>query len=151
VREVSSPAKVRGVLDDLGDRDLILLDTAGRSQRDDIKMNDLRLFLEAARPDETHLVLSGTSSYRHLSAAVERFSSFDVDRVMFTKLDEAASCGLLLNVLLRLKKSLSYVTTGQSVPDDIEIGDPEKIARLIINGNCPAGAGLRGEFREGVA
>ncbi len=149
VREVSSPAKVRGVLDELSDMDLVLLDTAGRSQRDDSKMNDLRLFLDAARPDETHLVLSGTSSYGHLAAAIERFSRFDVDHVLFTKLDEAASCGLLLNVLLRLKKSLSYVTTGQGVPDDIEVGDAKKLARLIVGGN-PVGA--RVEYaREGVA
>ncbi len=149
VREVSSPAKVRGVLEDLGEMDLVLLDTAGRSQRDDIKMNDLRLFLEAARPDETHLVLSGTSSYRHMLAAVEKFSRFDVDHVLFTKLDEAASCGLLLNVLLRLKKSLSYVTTGQSVPDDIEVGDADKLARLIVGGGA---LGDRVEHvREGVA
>jgi flagellar biosynthesis protein FlhF len=149
VREVSSPAKVRAVLDDLGDMDLILLDTAGRSQHDDMKMNDLGLFLDAARPDETHLVLSGTASYRNLADAVERFSHFDVDRVLFTKLDESASCGLLLNVLLRLNKSLSYVTTGQSVPDDIEVGDPFKIARLIIGSPVEArqGKGLM----EGVA
>jgi len=132
VREVSSPTKVRAVLDELSEMDLVLVDTAGRSQHDDLKMNDLRLFLEAARPDETHLVLSSTSSYRNLTAAVEKFSQFDLDRVLFTKLDEAASCGLLLSVLLRLNKSLSYVTTGQSVPDDIEVGDPFKLARLIV-------------------
>ncbi len=132
VREVSSPTKVRAVLDEFSDMDLVLVDTAGRSQHDDLKMNDLRLFLEAARPDETHLVLSSTSSYRNLTAAVEKFSQFDLDRVLFTKLDEAASCGLLLSVLLRLNKSLSYVTTGQSVPDDIEVGDPFKLARLIV-------------------
>jgi flagellar biosynthesis protein FlhF len=132
VREVSSPTKVRAVLEDLGDSDLILMDTAGRSQHDDIKMNDLRLFLEAARPDETHLVLSSTCSYRNLATAVEKFAQFDLDRVLFTKLDEAASCGMLLTVLLRLNKSLSYVTTGQSVPDDIEVGDSLKLARLIV-------------------
>ncbi len=149
VREVSSPAKVRSVLDELRDLDLILIDSAGRSQRDDIKMNDLRLFLEAARPDETHLVLSCTSSYGHMSAAIEKFAQFNVDRVLFTKIDEAASCGLLLNVLLKLRKSLSYVTTGQSVPDDIEVGDARKLARMIVGGpECAFGAR---ETREGVA
>jgi flagellar biosynthesis protein FlhF len=149
VREVSSPGKVRAVLDELGEMDLVLLDTAGRSQHDDLKMNDLRLFLEAARPDETHLVLSSTSSNRNLFSAVEKFARFDLDRVLFTKLDEAASCGLLLSVLLRLNKSLSYVTTGQSVPDDIEVGDPLKLARMIVGetagDEAPAGR------MEGVA
>jgi flagellar biosynthesis protein FlhF len=149
VREVSSPTKIRGVLDELGDMDMVLVDTAGRSQHDDLKMNDLRLFLDAARPDETHLVLSCTSSYKNLANAVEKFSQFDLDRVLFTKLDESASCGLLLSVLLRLNKSLSYITTGQSVPDDIEVGDPFKIARLILGG--PAESGRDSGVLEGVA
>ncbi len=149
VREVSSPTKIRGVLDELGDMDLVLVDTAGRSQHDDLKMNDLRLFLEAARPDETHLVLSCTSSYKNLANAVEKFSQFDLDRVLFTKLDESASCGLLLSVLLRLNKSLSYVTTGQSVPDDIEVGDSFKIARLILGDRSESGRGAG--LLEGVA
>lgn len=132
VREVSSPAKVRGVLDEFRDMDLVLIDTAGRSQRDDIKMNDLRLFLEAARPDETHLVLSSTSETNLLTSVVERFSQFKVDRVLLTKLDETVSLGVLLNVLLRVDKDLSYVTTGQAVPDDIEVGDGHKLASMLM-------------------
>ena len=132
VREVSSPAKIRVVLEEFKDMDLVLLDTAGRSQRDDLKMNDLRLFLEAARPDETHLVLSSTSSAKHLTAVIEKFSQFQVDRVLLTKMDEAVSRGLVLNVLLRVNKALSYITTGQSVPDDIEVGDARKLAGLIL-------------------
>ncbi|HOX05730.1 MAG TPA: flagellar GTP-binding protein [Planctomycetota bacterium] len=132
VREVSSPAKVRAVLDEFRDFDLVLIDTAGRSQRDDLKMNDLRLFLEAARPDETHLVLSSTSESGLLSSVVERFSRFKVDRVLLTKLDETVSLGVLLNVLLRIDKQLSYVTTGQGVPDDIEVGDGRKLAGMLI-------------------
>ena len=148
VREVSSPAKVRAVLEEMGEMDLVLIDTAGRGQFDDIKMNDLRLFLEAARPDETHLVLSGASGYRHLDSVAASFAQFEVDRVMFTKLDEAASCGLMLNVLLRLNKALSYVTTGQSVPDDIEVGDARKLARLIVDRHA---GGLCGRLSEGAA
>ncbi len=132
VREVSSPAKVRAVLDEFRDMDLVLIDTAGRSQRDDIKMNDLRMFLEAARPDETHLVLSSTSESSLLGSVVERFAQFKLDRVLLTKLDEAVSVGVLLNVLLRIDKELSYVTTGQSVPDDIEVGDGRKLASMLI-------------------
>ena len=132
VREVSSPAKVRGVLDEFRDMDLVLIDTAGRSQRNALLMNDLRLFLEAARPDETHLVLSSTSECSLLGAVVERFAPFKVDRVLLTKLDEAVSLGVLLNVLLRIDKQLSYVTTGQAVPDDIEVGDGRKLAGMLI-------------------
>jgi flagellar biosynthesis protein FlhF len=132
VREVSSPAKVRAVLEEFQDLDLVLIDTAGRSQRDDLKMNDLRLFLEAARPDETHLVLSSTSESNLLGAVIERFSQFKVDRVLLTKLDETVSLGVLLNVLLRVDKQLSYVTTGQGVPDDIEVGDGRKLAGMLI-------------------
>lgn len=129
---VMSPAELPDALHRLSDCALVLIDTAGRSQFDAAKLADLKAFLDAAKPHETHLVLSGNSSRAVLMQAVERFGKLGIDRVIFTKLDEAVGIGTLLSVMQRINARLSYVTTGQDVPDDIEIGDGHVLARRII-------------------
>jgi len=57
-----------------------------------------------------------------------------VDKIIFTKLDEAVHVGVILNVIRKVNKSLSYITTGQDVPDDIEVGKPKKLAQRILGG-----------------
>jgi len=117
----------------MSDRDVILIDTAGRSQRDAVKIAELQSFFETARPHEVHLVLSSTSGERVLCEAVEHFGTLGIDRVIFTKLDEAIGFGVLLTCLKKTKARLSYVTTGQDVPDDIEVGDSARLAAMIMN------------------
>jgi len=112
--------------------DVVLIDTAGRSQRDDEKLEDLRRSMEVADPHEIHLVLASTCSQRVLMEAVERFSRIRIDRVIFTKLDEAVNFGVLLNVARRVNKRLSYLTTGQDVPHQIEPGRSHRLAELIM-------------------
>jgi len=132
VRVVYSPEDAAGAIRELADYDLLLMDTAGRSQRDEMRMNELRAFLDATHPDETHLVVSANASSRTLMNVVERFGALPVDRLIVTKLDEAVSLGLVLNVAARVNRSLSYVTTGQGVPDDIEVAGAEHLARRIL-------------------
>jgi flagellar biosynthesis protein FlhF len=55
-----------------------------------------------------------------------------VDKIIFTKIDEAAHVGAVLNVVRKVNKSLSYITTGQDVPDDIEVGRGKRLAQLIM-------------------
>jgi flagellar biosynthesis protein FlhF len=55
-----------------------------------------------------------------------------VDKLIFTKLDEAPQLGVILNVIRKVNKSLSYITTGQDVPDDIEVGHGKRLAELIL-------------------
>ena len=106
----------------MSDCDFILIDTAGRSPNDTLKLNELKSFLAAASPDEVHLVLSTTASQECVELAIDRFGDVRVDKIIFTKLDEAAHVGVVLNVVRKVNKALSYVTTGQDVPDDIEVG-----------------------------
>ncbi len=112
--------------------EVVLMDTAGRSQRDDPKLEQLAMMLRAAQPDEVHLVLSSTCTQSVLEQAVERFSRLRTDRIIFTKLDEAVSFGVLLNVSRKLNKRLSFVTTGQEVPHDIEPGRAQRLAALVL-------------------
>ncbi|HEX4055434.1 MAG TPA: flagellar biosynthesis protein FlhF [Tepidisphaeraceae bacterium] len=138
---ICSPLKVVGTAEEtaaavrsMSDCDFILIDTAGRSPNDALKLSELKGLLAAARPDEVHLVLSTTASQQCVELAIARFSEVRVDKIIFTKLDEAAHVGVVLNVVHKINKSLSYVTTGQDVPDDIEVGQPRRLAQLILSG-----------------
>jgi flagellar biosynthesis protein FlhF len=117
--------------------DVILVDTAGRSHTDKIKLQELKNFLDLAKVDETHLVLSSTSSQTCIEKVIEQFSAVGVEKVVFTKLDEAVGVGMLLNVMKSLNRSISYITTGQNVPDDIEPGCGRQLARMLLQ-QCQA-------------
>jgi flagellar biosynthesis protein FlhF len=127
-----SPEELKAALRTMQDYDYVLIDTTGRSPNDALKLNELKQFLAAANPDEVHLVLSTTASQSCVELAISRFSDIRADKIIFTKLDEAAHLGVVLNVVQKVNKSLSYVTTGQDVPDDIEVGRGRKLAQMIL-------------------
>ncbi|QNN23894.1 flagellar biosynthesis protein FlhF [Planctomycetales bacterium ZRK34] len=129
---VLTAQELRDAIDKCSDYDVVLIDTAGRGQRDDDKLTELSGLLRVADPHEVHLVLSSTCSQKVAMEAVERFSRLRIDRIIFTKLDEAVSLGVLLNVVRRVNKQLSYVTTGQDVPHQIEPGRSDRLAELIL-------------------
>jgi len=132
LKVVLTPAEMQTAMREYADCDAVLIDTAGRSHSDQLKLNELAGFIQAGNPKEVHLVLSSTCTQEGMEAAVEKFSALRVDKIIFTKLDEAVSFGVLLNVARRASKALSYVTTGQDVPDHIEVGQPRRLARLIL-------------------
>jgi flagellar biosynthesis protein FlhF len=132
LRVVSSADDVRDTLREMSECEFVLIDTAGRSPNDTMKLGELKNVLLAAEPDEVHLVLSSCADEQSIHLAAARFGDMRVDRVIFTKLDEAAHVGVLLNVVRKINKSLSYVTTGQDVPDDIEVGKSRRLAQLIL-------------------
>jgi len=129
---VNSPEEMKTAIVALAEMDYILIDTAGRSPTDSMKLSELKRFLEAAAPDEVHLVLSATSDPRSVDLAVAAFSKVRVDRILFTKVDEAATVGLVLNVARQVGKSISYLTTGQDVPYDIEVFRGGRLAKMIL-------------------
>jgi len=135
LKVVLTPAELKEAVAVLADMDVILLDTAGRSQNDDLKIQELKTFLDAAAPHEIHLVLSGTSHQSNMLSAAERFKPLGVDRLILTKLDEAIGFGVVLSVMRKVNASLSYVTTGQDVPDDIEVGNGRKLAQMLLGWN----------------
>jgi flagellar biosynthesis protein FlhF len=132
LRVVSNIDDLRSAIESMNDCEFILIDTAGRSPRDALKLSELRSFLDAAAADEVHLVLSTTASQECVELAIEKFAEVRCDKIIFTKLDEAAHVGVVLNVVRRMNKSLSYITTGQDVPDDIEVGRGKRLAQLIL-------------------
>ena len=132
---VSTAGDMGRALERLGDCDLVLLDTAGRSPRDEVRIQELKSILEEARADEVHLVLSAASGSGPLRQASERFAPAGVTALLLTKLDEAATLGPAYSWLQRSGQRLSYVTHGQNVPDDIEVADAQRFARQVLMGN----------------
>lgn len=139
LRSVSNVEEMRAALEDLSACDLILIDSAGRSPNDEPRLEELGALLDAAGADEVHLVLSSTHSEAAAVRAVEQFRRLGADRVVYTKLDEAVGFGVVLNVLRKVGLRVSYVTNGQSVPNDICVADSRKLAELIVGAEPAAG------------
>lgn len=132
---VFTPQALGEALDRHKHCDLILIDTAGRSQHNKMHLAELKAFLDQAQPDEVHLVLSATTKTRDAMEIIDGFAAvLPLNRLIITKLDETSSYGMILNAYRRLGQPLAYITTGQSVPEDIEVADPNKIADLILGG-----------------
>ncbi len=122
----------KAVEDQLRGCDLVLVDTAGRSQRNTAELTELQSFFQDGPVTQTHLVLSATTRYQDLVDIVSRFSVLSPTHLIFTKLDETSAYGALLNAYALAKKPLSYLTDGQSVPENIEAADAGQIADLIL-------------------
>lgn len=129
---VMSPQDMPAAMDRLASCDLVLIDTAGRSQRDASRLSELKRHLDAARPDEVHLVVAGNVSEAAALEVIRRFSVVAPHRLIFSKIDEAVTVGLILNVLAHIGPRISYLTTGQSVPNDIEPATGRRLAELIL-------------------
>jgi flagellar biosynthesis protein FlhF len=114
------------------DKDVIFIDTAGRSPLNEGQMSELAGLMNVCSPDEVHLVLSVTTKLSDQMNAINRFSVVPVNRIIFTKLDESRTHGTMLNIANRIKVPISYLTVGQSVPEDIKIAEPQKLASLIL-------------------
>lgn len=129
---VHAPADVEAALATLRGMDVVLLDTAGRSQRDQERLSELEATLAAAEPDHTLLVLSATVSEPVLNQAAERFTGLRPTGLVFTKLDEAVQIGPAVNVARKLAIGVSFLTDGQDVPDNIEPARADRIAGLLL-------------------
>jgi flagellar biosynthesis protein FlhF len=132
LKVVLSPGEMRQATDALRDCDVILIDTAGRGQNDSGRIEELSEFLAAAEPHEVHLVLSSTAGEKVLLREAEAFGVVGIDKVVLTKLDEAVSFGMLVNVIRQIGKEFSFFTTGQEVPHQIEVGQPGRLAELVL-------------------
>ncbi|WP_280768964.1 flagellar biosynthesis protein FlhF [Salipaludibacillus daqingensis] len=119
-------------LDDLKDYDFVLVDSAGRNFRNPLYVKQLNEVIDFNEQMETHLVLAVTSKYRDMKKIIEQFQLIDINKLIFTKLDETDSIGAMVNVMLDFDIGGSYIATGQNVPDDIEEASPEKITERLL-------------------
>ena len=136
IQVVFSPEEVPGAIEACATDDIVLVDTAGRSQRNLEHMSDLQAFMGALGADEVHLVLSATTKDSDLLDCIERYRPVGINRLLFTKLDETAKVGNILNVVKTSGVAMSYFTTGQSVPDDIEVAQSSRLIRRLLEGSA---------------
>jgi len=134
VEVVMKPAQLRRMFEKHADKELVLIDTAGRSPRDLESLEELTSFFNPAFGIENHLVLSANTAANDLDEAVRRFSCLPLHSLIFTKLDESVQLGTLLNIPTRHSYPVSYLTNGQKVPEDILFPTREMIADIIMKG-----------------
>ena len=128
----STPKELEKAVEKHSACDLIFIDTAGRSHKDKEKLDEMRNFLENRFQLEVYLCLSATTKDRELEEILNRFRIFQVSKVVFTKIDECESFGNMVNLLMKDNLQIAYFTTGQRVPEDIEIATPAKLADMIF-------------------
>jgi flagellar biosynthesis protein FlhF len=132
VEVVFSPAELQAAFARHADKDLILVDTAGRSPRDDQRLDELAAFLGPDSATSKHLVLAAPTRNRELQETVRRFGRLPLDSIIFTKLDECEDRGALLNIPARQDLPVSYLTNGQRVPEDLLTAKPATIADFVM-------------------
>jgi flagellar biosynthesis protein FlhF len=129
---VATPREMREAVARMSHLDMVLMDTAGRSPRDEVRIQELKSMLAEAQADEVHLVLSSTASSKGLLAAAERFAEVGTTAVLLTKVDEATGLGHLISMLRTCRLPVSYLTDGQNVPDDIQTANRRQLAYALL-------------------
>ncbi len=133
VEVVLSPQQFEQALLKLRDKDLILIDTAGRSPKDSLCIDELTTYLRPDLSIDKHLVLSATTRENELYDAIDRFSILGLDHTLITKIDECSSLGILLDLQIRNKIPFSFITNGQRVPEDIMEAESKTLSKLIMS------------------
>lgn len=132
---VITPEQLKLAIEKHHDKELILIDTAGRSPRDGLCIAELATFLSPELNIDKQLVLSATTREEELFNTIEQFSGLGITNNIFTKIDECSSLGVLLNIQIEDSNPLSYVTNGQRVPEDLVEVSQNRIAELIMSQN----------------
>jgi flagellar biosynthesis protein FlhF len=134
IEVVYTPKELRNALYQHQDKQLVLIDTAGRSPSNQPQMAELEALMAVDSSIEKQLVLSATTKFTEGLDAVRRFQDSNPQKYLFTKIDEACNLGTVFSLLYHAPKPLSYITTGQNVPDDIEPADPDRLTTLMLRG-----------------
>lgn len=130
---IYTPQEIKEAISALSDRDLILIDTAGRSHKNSAQFSELKMLVAAAEADEIYLVLSCGSSRTACREILSHYRFLKNYKLLFTKLDEAFVPGVILNARVETGRPLSYTTAGQNVPDDIETANVSEIVKSILH------------------
>ena len=142
VRGANGSSSAREALAALAGCDVVLVDTPGRGHRDVGRIGEIAHLLTAVRPDETYLVLPGSSSARTLEESSDAFAPIGATHVVLSKLDESEGLGALIGAVRRGGTPTSWFTTGQEVPDDIEHADAHAFARRLLGESIVAEAAI---------
>ncbi len=133
---VSSLESLKKSIDRFSDRDIIFIDTAGKNPGDNQYIEGLNEVYKTGFQIETQLLLSTSSDCDFLMDTHKYYKSLPIDKLAFTKTDEAVKLGSIYNLCRLYKKPVAYITTGQRVPGNIEFVDSRKLTNLILRTGC---------------
>jgi flagellar biosynthesis protein FlhF len=132
VHTAYSSADLADALVQMADRDVVLVDTAGKAAGDDSYRQEITEWINVARADEVFLVVSVATGHRAVKEIIRHYSFLPDYKLIMTKLDEVSAWGNVLHIRELAGKPLAYVTTGQNVPDDIRPADTRRLADNIV-------------------
>lgn len=119
-------------LEELKDCDSIFIDTTGRSAKNTMQISELRAYINKIPNKLIHLVISSTIKNKDIKVILQGYGVIDFDSIIVTKLDETSNYEILIDALIDGNKPISYMTLGQSVPDDIKKVSKNFIIDLIV-------------------
>ncbi len=131
---VYKPGDMASALKKFRTKDVVFVDTVGRNQRMKRELSELKRLIHVLEPDEVHLVISAPTNKRTMFEIIEKFATLKPNRIILSKIDEAVALGSMLDIALHTQLPISFITTGQAVPDDIMLAEPDKLARMIYPG-----------------
>lgn len=116
------------------DLDLIFIDTAGRNYKEMKFVDDLKHLIDFSLDMESFLVLSVTSKEEDMRTIIDKFTSFPIEKFIFTKVDETGSIGPMFNLMKQYGMGTAYYTDGQEVPEDIAVANLDQMLALLLAG-----------------
>lgn len=134
---IYSSDEMNAAIGRVSEYDLIFVDTAGFSHKNEAQCTDMKTMLaglDASFDREVYLVVSATTKYKDLLEIADIYKDIADYKIIFTKLDETTTYGNMFNIKMYSGASLSYMTNGQNVPDDIEEFNTQKIVKQLLGG-----------------
>jgi len=145
VRGASSAQELHNLINGFADKRLILIDTAGMSQRDMKLVEQINTLQQNGLSIRFYLVMSAATEYKAMNAIIKAFAVFDPQASILTKLDEAVTIGSAISSIIEHNLPLSFIADGQQVPEDIH--SPH--ARSLIE-HCVAELNAESDFNDNV-
>ena len=132
VNVIYSPNEMQDAIKKYDDKDLVLIDTPGKSHKNKKHFDEIKELFGQCKPDEVYLLISAGTKMKDCKEILKAYSFINDYKLIFTKVDETESLGIVLNVMNITGKRLSYMTTGQSVPDDIETINVDQLSKRLL-------------------
>lgn len=135
-RVIYSEEDARIAVRDFRESDYIFVDTMGHSHQNEEQLDNMKKLLKEMKEAgecQSFLVLSAATKYRDLVKIAASYKTVTDYQLIFTKLDETATLGNLMNIKLFTETPIAYVTYGQNVPSDIEVFNPQKTVKQLLS------------------
>ena len=129
---VYTPDEMGEIIQSRRETDLVLIDTAGVGPMDSEQLAELKALLKEAAPNEIHLTLSATTGLQQMRDTVSAFAKLGIDRLLFTKLDEASRWGAACTLAVESTLPLSFTTDGRAVPGNLSPAAPTALSSALF-------------------